>query len=531
MRPLVSPEEMRRADEAAISSGTPAEVLMERAGRAVARSVIEIAGGRYGKKVTVVCGKGNNGGDGFVAARVLHGQGLSVTCALVSDPAEARGPARHHLDLLRHSGCRIAAFDARLLAVDVIVDAIFGTGFSGEPQGPAADALGAVIHAVQGEEILQDEEGAYAVPAVWPVPRVVSIDVPSAGWVPADLVVALGAEKTETFFHADEPVRVEVADIGIDVEEARVAVMEERDAAAQLPRPLPSDHKTSRGTVVVLGGSDTTTGAPILTARGAARMGSGYVTLVSTARVIDAAETLVPEVLKRRMPGESLGPDALDALAEVLERADCVAVGPGLGVGEGQRELVLRLLREFPGPLVVDADGLNNLAGRAEVLGGREWPVVITPHVGEMGRLLERPTPEITRGRVDAALAAAERFGCVVVLKGHRTIVAATFAVTPGVDPSRISDEVATGIAIPVGGPELATAGTGDVLTGAVATQMARGGHPQFAAAAGCYVHGLAGQVAAARIGASGVVAWDVAEALPEALERIRGPYAGSTCH
>ena len=517
---------MRSADQATISSGASAETLMDRAGRAVARAVIQVAGGRYGTRVAVVCGKGNNGGDGFVAARVLHNEGLGVTCALAFDPAEAKGPAAHHLALLRRSGCRIAPFEARCLEVDVIVDAVFGTGFSGEPRGPAADALGAMIHAVQGEEVLEDEEGAYAVPAVWPTPRVVSIDVPSAGWVPADLVVALGAEKIQTFFQVDQPAPVEVVDIGIRVEEARVAVMEGADAVAALPRPSPADHKTSRGTVVVLGGSDTTTGAPILTSRGAARMGSGYVTLVSTPGVIHAAETLTPEVLKRGIPDGFLGPGVMDDLAEVLERADCVAVGPGLGVGDRQRELVLRLLREFPGPVVVDADGLNNLVGRTEVLGGREWPVVITPHVAEMGRLLERPTPEITRARVETALVAAERFGCIVVLKGYRTIVAATSAVTLGPAASEMSDARATGVAIPVGGPELATAGTGDVLTGAVVTQMARGGHPQFAAAAACYVHGVAGQIAAERVGAPGVVAWDVAEALPQAIERIRGPYA-----
>ena len=517
---------MRSVDEATISSGTSAETLMERAGRAVARTVIEAAGGRYGTKVAVVCGKGNNGGDGFVTARVLHDEGLGVTCALTFDPSEAKGPAAHHLALLRRSGCRIAPFDDRLLEVDVIVDAVFGTGFSGEPRGPARDALAAIGHAVQGEEVLEDEDGAYAVPAVWPTPVVVSIDVPSAGWVPADVVVALGAEKIQTFFEVGRPVPVEVADIGIAIEEARVAVMEEHDVVAALPPLSAADHKTSRGRVVVLGGSDTTTGAPILTARAAARMGSGYVTLASTPGVIDAAETLVPEVLKRRMPGGSLGPQTLDDLAEVLERADCVAVGPGLGVGDGQRDLVLRLLREFPGPVVVDADGLNNLVGRTEVLGGREWPVVITPHVAEMGRLLERPTPEVLRARLDAALVAAERFGCVVVLKGHRSIVAATSAVTLGPAASEMSDGRANGVGIPVGGPELATAGTGDVLTGAIAAQMPEGTHPQFATAAACYVHGVAGQIAAERMGAAGVLAWDVAEALPQAIERIRGPYA-----
>jgi NAD(P)H-hydrate epimerase len=525
---------MRRADEATISSGTPTEVLMERAGRAVAREVIAVAGGRYGKKVAVVCGKGNNGGDGFAAARLLHGEGLGVTCVLVWPAEEAKGPAAHHLRLLRRSGCRIVGFGDHSFEVDVIVDAVLGTGSTGEPKGPARDAIAAMTHAVQGEEVEYDEQGALAVPAVWPIPRLVSVDVPSAGWVPADIVVALGAEKLQTFFAEPErPMEVRVADIGIEVEAARVAVIEERDVALQLPEPLPGDHKTSRGRVLILAGSNSTTGAAILSARSAARMGSGYVTLASTAGVIDAAETLVPEVLKRRLPGEALGPQDLDELTDVLERADCVALGPGLGVGNLQRDFVARVLREFGGPVVVDADGLNNLVGRTEILGGREWPVVITPHVAEMGRLLERPTPEISRDRLGSALEAAERFGCTVVLKGHRSIVAGSSLPGRGLrqaegDPSH-PDEAAA-IAIPVGGPELATAGTGDVLTGAVAAQLARGGHPLFIVAAACYVHGIAGSLASLGSGRTGVVAWDVAEALPQAIERIRGPYAGRTC-
>ena len=530
MRPLVSPEEMRRADEVTIASGTPAGVLMERAGRAVARVVVREAGGRYGKRIAVVCGKGNNGGDGFVVARVLHHQGLRVICSLTFDADEAKGPARHHLGLLRDSGCAIAPFAERHLQADVIVDAVFGTGFKGEPEGRARDAITAIRRAVRGETIYHDDEGAYAGPAVWPIPRVVSVDVPSAGWVPADVVVALGAEKIQTFFDADDPARVEVADIGIQIEEATVAVLEDADAAIELRRPSLWDHKTSSGSVLIVAGSNITTGAPILTARGAVRFGSGYVTLVSTDRVVDAAESLIPEVLKRRSSGDVLGPDLVDEAGDLLERVDCVGLGPGLGTGDAQRELVVRLLDEWEGPLVLDADGLNNLVGHTDALTGRPWPVVITPHVAEMSRLLDRPTPDINRDRLSAAVEAAERFGCVVVLKGYRTIVAATSAVIPGVRPvlneSDLESGVASAIAVSVGGPELATAGTGDVLTGALAAQLAGGGHPLFGVAAACYVHGVAGSLAAASSGVSGVVAWDVAEALPGAIERIRGPYA-----
>lgn len=521
---------MRRADEATIAAGTSAEVLMERAGRAVARVVVREAGGRYGKRIAVVCGKGNNGGDGFVVARVLHHQGLGVICSLAFDADEAKGPAKYHLDRLRVSGCPIAPFAERHLEADVIVDAVFGTGFSGEPMGTARDAIAGITHAVQGEEIVHDAEETYAAPAVWPIPRVVSIDVPSAGWVPADVVVALGAEKFQTFFEADDPARVEVADIGIQIEEANVAVLEEADVAMELRRPSLGDHKTSRGSVLIVAGSNTTTGAPILTARGAARFGSGYVTLLSTDRVVDAAESLIPEVLKRRSRGDVLGPQLFDEIGDLLERVDSIALGPGLGIGDAQRQLVVRLLDEWEGPVVLDADGLNNLVGHTDALTGRGWPVVITPHVAEMARLLDRPTPDVNRNRLRAAVEAAERFGCVVILKGYRTIVAATSAVTPGVSPPSVQSDLEPGdvsaITIPVGGPELATAGTGDVLTGALAAQVAGGGHPLFGAAAACYVHGVAGSVVAGRSGASGVVAWDVAEALPEVVERIRGPYA-----
>lgn len=494
MRPLVTPEEMRTADEATISAGTPAEVLMERAGRAVARSVIRELGGRYGKRVTVVCGKGNNGGDGFVVARVLDSEGLRVTCCLVSDD-EPAGAAKVHLDLLRAGGARVVGFDERHLRCDLVVDAIFGTGFTGEPRDPDRSVLDSMVAAA-------GREGG---------PRVISVDVSSAGWVPADLIVAIAAEKQETFFRpADAGGRVEVADIGIVVDRFRVGVVEADDVLPRLPHLAPDDHKTSHGHVAVLSGSSEVPGAPVLTARGAARMGAGYVSLGSTRTVIDAAAIQVPEVLKSIVTDEdSLGPRALEAFGSVLERADALAIGPGLGTGDGQRDLVRTALQTTL-PLVLDADALNVLGGSTEAVSQRGALTVLTPHVGEMARLLDLDTKDVTGDRVAAALKAAEVFGCTVVLKGRGTIVATG---------SRAS-------VIPVGGPELATAGTGDVLTGAIAALVARDPDPASVVAA-CYTHGVAGDLAGRQIGASGLVAWDVAEALPAAVEHIRGPYAG----
>jgi NAD(P)H-hydrate epimerase len=230
------------------------------------------------------------------------------------------------------------------------------------------------------------------------------------------------------------------------------------------------------------------------------------------------------------MPGDFLGPHIVDELTETLDRVDCIALGPGLGVGDAQRALVTRLLAEFAGPIVVDADALNNLVGDTDALGGRGWPVVITPHVAEMARLLDRPTPTIDRDRLGAAFEAADRFGCTVVLKGPRTLVVGGFSGEGGRPAAEDAGNETRAIAVPVGGPELATAGTGDVLTGALAAQLARGGPAVLTTAAACYVHGVAGVVAAERSGSSGVVAWEVAEALPEAVERIRGPYPGPAC-
>ena len=509
MRPLVTAEEMRSADEATISAGTPAEVLMERAGHAVARAVIRELGARYAKRVTCVCGKGNNGGDGFVAARALHAEGVRVVCCLVSDD-EPTGAAKHHLDLLRATGVPVVGLHRRHLRCDLIVDAIFGTGFSGEPREPARSALDAIHHATRGDDIAYDEDGAYARPPVHPVPLLISVDVASARRLSPDLTVAIAAEKRETFFRPDPGGRVEVVDIGIPVERSVLGVVEPDDVLFYLPAPAPDDHKTSHGHVAILTGSSAVPGAPVLVARGAARMGAGYVSLGSTQGVIDAATIQVPEVLKHVVSDtHELGPDAWQRFSEVLERADALALGPGLGTGDAQAEL-LDLALESELPLVLDADALTLLAGSERSVLGRKAPTVLTPHPGEMAKLLAVEVAEVQRDRVAAALRAAQRFGCVVVLKGRNTIVA----------------EGSSASVVSTGGPELATAGTGDVLTGALAALIARTGRSDTTGAA-VYVHGVAGALAAERVGRSGVLAWDVAEALPAAVEHIRGPYAG----
>lgn len=466
---------MAAADRAAIDAGTPAEELMDRAGRAVARAVLDLTGRRYGSRVAVLCGKGNNGGDGKIAARVLTRAGVS---ARVLDITES--------------------FDASALEdAHVIVDAMFGTGFRGAIEGEAATAVEAA-----------NASGA----------PVVAIDIPSgvngktggcAGpCIEADITVAIAAQKIGTAIGtgAARAGTVVVADIGIPVKPTNASLVEPLDVARAIPTRPEDSHKRSSGTVIVVGGSDEMTGAPLLTARAALRSGSGYVDLVTTGAVRTVAAEASPELVIHVEADSSLGPGALDRAHKRFERADAIAIGPGLGTEAGQSELVERLLDAVKVPIVADADALNLIAENPAPAERRSGPLVMTPHPAELARLLSVTTAEIQGNRLAAAIEAARRFGCTVVLKGHRSLIAAP--------DGRV-------FVNPTGGPELATAGTGDVLTGACAAYLAAGLEPTTAAWAAAYVHGAAGALAAEEHGSAGVVAWDVAENLGEAADRI----------
>jgi ADP-dependent NAD(P)H-hydrate dehydratase / NAD(P)H-hydrate epimerase len=499
MRPVLSPSEMSAADRATIDGGTPDHVLMERAGRAVVRTVVEAAGGRYGRRVAVVCGKGNNGGDGFVAARVALREGLGVTCWLVGE-GNVRGAAAYHLEEMRRSGIDLRPFKPRALdGADVIVDAIFGTGFRGSAEGEAADAIAAinaVTVAVVAVDIPSGVDGATG-----------AVNGPA---VRADATVAMAAEKIGTAMPPGASLAgtTSVADIGIDVPASRLRISEPADVAALLPRRQPDAHKRSGGSVAILGGSAGMSGAVVLAARAAVRTGAGYATAGVTSTVEPVVSVAVPEVLTLiASDDEVLGPESVDRFNPVLDRADVLAVGPGLGTGPSQTELVTRVLEEVDLPVVLDADALNVLALRADPLTARTAPAVITPHPGELSRLLGTTTNDIQSDRLAHARGAADRFNCIVVLKGFRSLIA-----QPG-------GEV---IVNPTGGPELATAGTGDVLTGVIAALAAAGLSTFDAAWSGAFVHGLAGSIAAEERGVSGVLAGDVAEGLPGAIERLR---------
>ena len=493
--PLYEAGEMRAVDAWAIEEqGVPSLDLMERAGAGLARVVAEAA---TPGPVRIVVGKGNNGGDGLVTARLLREDGQEVDVLSTAPLEELRGDARANLERLPGSAPERFAPE-RLDGSGVIVDALLGTGFEGVAREPAASAI-AAINAV----------GA----------PVVACDVPSGvnastGEIEAEAVSALA---TATFHGSKlglhvEPGKshagaVEVVDIGVPrgaPAPGAGGLISERVLDLYPHRPR-SGSKFESGVVVVVGGSAGLTGAPTMAARSASRAGAGYVQVAVPESAQAAIDMRLLEQMSRGLPEHDGAhtPQGVPVAEEMAERAGAVVLGPGLGRDEGAAEFARALAAAVPIPLLVDADGLNAHAGSLESLRDRTAPTVLTPHEGELGRLLEVDSDEVARHRLAHAREAAERSGAVVLLKGDDTIVAVPggpVAVSPGATPA------------------LATAGTGDVLSGLIGALLAKGLAAFEAAALGALAHALAGMAAAERHGADHVVAGDVIDSLPHGL-------------
>ena len=502
MKPVLTPQEASELDRASQDRGVSAADLMERAGRAVARAAIEVAGGGYGRRAVVLCGKGNNGGDGFVAARHLAREGMRVEVVTVDAASAGTGAAGANRARLGEQG--LATIDwtpsrvrRGLARADVAVDALFGTGFHGAPEGSWREAIDALNAA--------------------PTP-VVAVDIPSgvdgltgsvegsAVW--AALTVAFGAVKAGSVLlpGAGRSGTVRVVDIGFpdDLVSPSIGLVEAADVAAVLPSRSMEGHKRSSGVLLVVAGSRRMTGAPALIARAAGRAGAGLVVVAAPSDALPAVQAHATEAVFLPLAQTERGTvalGALDALLEAARDADAVAIGPGLTTDDETARLVRALVGRCPTPMVVDADGLNAFRGGIDTLRRRDAEAVLTPHDGEFDRLMGRSVTE-TGSRIDAARALAEAADAVALLKGTRTVIAPTRGLV------RVN---------PTGTPVLATAGTGDVLTGIVGGLLARGAGTVDAATAGAYLHGVAGRIAGRRSG-EGTLAGDVVERIPEAF-------------
>jgi NAD(P)H-hydrate epimerase len=499
--PLYEAGEMRAVDSWAIEEqGVPSLDLMERAGIGLARATAAAARGPG--PVRVVIGKGNNGGDGLVAARILREDGQRVDVLAVGDPADLKGDARANLERL--PGESPLPFDPGLLdGSSAVVDALLGTGFSGVPREPVAGAIRAI----------NDQDAP-----------VVACDVPSGvdassgeaqgDAVEADVTATFHGSKIGLHVNPGKELAGEVSVVEIGIPRAAPAptaagLISER-VVELVPRRARDGSKFASGTVVVVGGSRGLTGAPTMAALSAQRTGAGYVQVAVPQSAEPVLQLKLLEGMTRALPEDDGGhtPAGLDEVRQLAERAGALVLGPGIGRGDGALEFARAVAQEVDKPLLIDADGLNAHAGRLDLLKARPGPTVLTPHAGELARLLDTDSSEVAAHRLACARAAAEQSGCVVLLKGDDSIVAAPggpLAISPGATPA------------------LATAGTGDVLSGVIGALLAKGLGALEAAAAGVLAHARAGQVAARRHGADHVIAGDVIEAIPEAMRELRG--------
>ncbi len=512
---------MRAVDEATIAAGhTTGDALMERAGSSVVEALVRRWGSPLALHAWVLCGAGNNGGDGFVIARHLHVRGAVVKVALLAPRERVRGDALEHLGRLESLGVPVAVCETPVAlaqslgpqACDLAIDALLGTGATGAPR----DVISA------GCDVLNrlHEQGA----------RVIAVDLPTGvdadtgeafvGAVRADLTVTFGAPKRGHVLHPGRARcgALEVADIGLmpsAIEAASsVSLLESSSLAALLIPRDPRAHKGDAGRVVIAGGAAGMTGAVVLAAQAASRAGAGYVRVCAPASVQDGlAAHLVEQMVVAcgEDPRRALTSTALPQLLEEASRADAFAIGPGFSRQKYASELVRRVLPQLSLPVVIDADALFALSPASEhlaaALAGAAHARILTPHVLEMERLTGVPSVTIEANRMDVASEWAQRWGCIVVLKGAPTVIA---------EPT---GRVAVNL---TGNPGMATAGMGDVLTGAIAALVAQGIAPYEAACLGVHVHGLAGDLAQRELGDTGLVARDVSERLPRALQSLR---------
>ncbi len=505
LEPLPDASEQRALDEWAISElRIPGLELMERAGSGLAKLVSDRAAQG---PIAVLCGKGNNGGDGYVAARVLREQGRSVRVLTLVDPGELQGDARANFERL--PGPPPDPFGPEgLEGAAGIVDAILGTGFSGTPREPAAGAIEAI-------NVAAGREGGPGVRGV----EVVACDVPSGvnGSTGEVEGAAVRATATATF-HAGKPGlwiapgkdhagEVRTVDIGIPPggpSEPSIGLI---DAAVvdAIPRRGRESTKFAAGSVLVCGGSTGLTGAPSMASESAMRAGAGYVTALVPGSLNPIFEVRLLEVMSVPLPDEggSLTTEALDVVIERCQRADALVLGPGFGRQDAALELARQIARQTPVPLLLDADGLNAHAGSLETLAEREAAAVLTPHAGELARLLETDSGAVAGKRLESVRGAASSAGSIVLLKGDDTLVASPDG----------------RVAVSRGGVSaLATAGTGDVLSGVIGAFLAKRMDAFEAACAGVFVHARSGQLAARDKGPEGVIASDVIKRLPVAL-------------
>lgn len=514
---IVNGDQMKQLDRMAIDKfGIPGVVLMENAGLSVLEEVLKSIEQKENKEVMIVCGLGNNGGDGFVLARHLFNKGIPVKVVVVGNPSDIGGDAKKNYEIIHKLNVQIhilvgannlKKFSETIKGYGVIVDAIFGTGLKREIKGTMKEVI--EIMNGSGKEII-------------------SIDLPSG----------IGANDGKVYgiaVKADKTVVLELLKIGnirypgaeyvgekiiknIGIPKAAIESMQlngnliTRDMIKEILPDRPRDtYKGNYGKVYVVAGSTGMTGAAVLTCKAALRSGAGLLKIPVPQSLNTIMETRLTEAITVPVAEFKKGIVGIGDIGKILktmEESDVIAVGPGSGTSRELEELLRNILENTSKPIVLDADALNSLAKRKELLQLIQSPIVMTPHLGEMARLTEFDIDYINSNRIEVALEFSKKWNAIVVLKGARTVVA-------GPNGEVYMNET--------GNPGMSTAGSGDVLTGIVTGFISQGIDPLKAAVAAVYIHGMAGDIAAEKLGEYGLLASDIVKQLPFAIKEIVG--------
>ncbi len=515
MTKIVTGAQMQELDRLTIGEARiPGTVLMERAGAGLVACLEQIYGSARGKRVTILCGKGNTGGDGFVVARLLRRRQAHVRVLTMTPVSElSRDAATMYRQFVRAAGkSAVQPYRSTSQALpllrenDLLIDALLGTGLSSDVTGRYGDAIDNI-----------NEAGR----------PVVAVDLPSGlhadtgailgRAVRASLTVTFGLPKLGLYQNhgIDLAGSVRIVDIGIpsayiDAVTSRTMLMTPAFVRASLPARKPSSHKGTFGHAGIIAGSVGKTGAAAMAARAALRIGAGLVTVAVPSSVNDVLEAKLLEAMTIPMPetkSRTFARTAFDRLTAFIAARTAIAIGPGLSTHPETVELVQALTKQLDRPAVLDADALNALAGRASMLTACKTPPILTPHPGEMARLETNATPQtVNADRIGTAARFARERGVFVVLKGARTVVARPDGTTA---------------ICPTGNPGMATAGTGDVLTGMIVGLLAQGLPPWDASCAATYLHGCAGDLASAEKGQAGLIARDLIEQIPFAIKIV----------
>lgn len=514
---ILTSTQMRDIDRTAIEEiGIPGAVLMENAGQRIVQVLKSRFSDIAGERIVIAAGKGNNGGDGFVVARHLFNAGARPEVLLLAAREEVKGDAAVNLAVALKMGMPVTEIrDAAawkkvrgaLSRASIVIDALFGTGLVKPLDG---------LYAAAVEDI--NRSGACKV----------AVDIPSGlsadsfemigPSVKADLTVTLAAPKIAHIFPpaADSVGELVIASIGmppslLEKPGLKLELVEEPAVRPYFAKRKRDTHKGSYGHVLVFAGSLGKSGASALAGRAALRMGAGLVTVATAAGVLPSIARSMAELMTEPLaetPERTIAAAALPRALALLKGKNAVLVGPGLTTNPSTAEFVLGLLPKIKVPCVIDADGLNIVSSRPDVLDGLEAPAVLTPHPGEFARLVGRTNEEVVRYRLELAPEFAAKHDVIVVLKGYRTLIAAP--------DGRV-------FVNPTGNPGMATGGTGDVLGGMIASQIAQKNDLLGAVLSAVYAHGLAGDVAADRLGEKSLVAGDLIRYLPPALKELAG--------